>query len=324
MAAKHRIGIAFLLVIIKVQIPPVSGNEFRWELIEAIAGNNPVKFEKTLENGALRYTDQRLAVNFVLSYSRGDNTLTFLRILKSRGIHGIPFDLYTAVNLNHSDEVIDFLLDDGILPNGEIALTAAAKRRFAYVRKFADMGIDINYSYSPDKDYYDGMTVLMYAAESGDMETVRVLVEHKADIHRRSKNGSTPLLLAEKHNHKEVYDYLIEQGAADTGPAETVIAVAAGETSDAQGISGLLYDGSKSITSGTYRLQGGTSEIKLEGSGSAGYVYYKNRQGSAGNGLYYTDENKLVLTMEGVVFSYTVEKTGVFSGNGEIWVRAGD
>jgi hypothetical protein len=64
-------------------------------------------------------------VNFVLTYSAVENTLKNMELSLKYNIHASQFDLYTSINRNHTNSVIQFMLKDGIQPNGEILLLSA-------------------------------------------------------------------------------------------------------------------------------------------------------------------------------------------------------
>jgi ankyrin repeat protein len=51
------------------------------------------------------------------------------------------------------------------------------------------------------------------AAEIGDVNTVRLILEQGVDINLRDSNGNTPLFLASRHGHFNVVQFLIENGA---------------------------------------------------------------------------------------------------------------
>lgn len=54
---------------------------------------------------------------------------------------------------------------------------------------------------------------LIAAAESGDLETVKQLLEEGADVQAANANGVTPLIAAAYQNHVEVAKVLIDAGA---------------------------------------------------------------------------------------------------------------
>ena len=57
----------------------------------------------------------------------------------------------------------------------------------------------------------NGWTALHYAAQIGDLESVKILIDKKANINSFSNNGRTALHLAAKMNRKNVVDYLIDK-----------------------------------------------------------------------------------------------------------------
>ena len=63
-------------------------------------------------------------------------------------------------------------------------------------------GADVN---AVDKD---GRTALMDAAWYGDLEMVKLLVEHGADIELEAENGDYAILCAEKQQHAHVVEFL--------------------------------------------------------------------------------------------------------------------
>jgi ankyrin repeat protein len=76
-------------------------------------------------------------------------------------------------------------------------------------------------------------TALQAAAGLGDAEMVRLLLEHKADVHATDKEGFTPLLNAAEKGHKAIIEILVEQGAdlaARTQKDACAFALAAGST----------------------------------------------------------------------------------------------
>ena len=58
-----------------------------------------------------------------------------------------------------------------------------------------------------------GMTALVLAAREGALESVRALVEAKADLNGTTGDGSSAMLVAIQNGHYDVARYLVEQGA---------------------------------------------------------------------------------------------------------------
>jgi uncharacterized protein len=59
----------------------------------------------------------------------------------------------------------------------------------------------------------EGWTALHYAAQRGDAEAVRLLIQKKVDVNAQSKSGDTPLKLASSKGHTEVEQALTAAGA---------------------------------------------------------------------------------------------------------------
>jgi len=63
------------------------------------------------------------------------------------------------------------------------------KQSFTLARQFIESGIDENYQYPLTKSYADGMTLLLYAVKWDNFDLVKLLLERRANINARAKNG---------------------------------------------------------------------------------------------------------------------------------------
>jgi ankyrin repeat protein len=88
---------------------------------------------------------------------------------------------------------------------GETALMFASMHgEIDVVRRLLARGAQLN---------HPGWTPLHYAAGTGQLPVVQLLLEHHAYIDAASPNGSTPLIMAAREQQPEVARYLVEQGA---------------------------------------------------------------------------------------------------------------
>lgn len=83
-------------------------------------------------------------------------------------------------------------------------MMAALKGQLEWCKRLIERGADINKT---------GWTPLHYAATSGSMRIIELLLEHHAFIDAQSPNGSTPLMMAALYGHPQVVRLLLESGA---------------------------------------------------------------------------------------------------------------
>jgi ankyrin repeat protein len=58
-----------------------------------------------------------------------------------------------------------------------------------------------------------GWTALHYAAASGDLDIMKLLLERHADIDAASPTGTTPLMLAAREGQEDAVKLLLDEGA---------------------------------------------------------------------------------------------------------------
>ena len=298
----------------------LSADEYRWELVNALVQNNFTTVENIVRTNVstMTATDKRLVMNFAISYTHGDNTLRVFGILQRYNIFPDSFDLYTAINRNQTNSVIQFILHNGARANGEILLLSMERQRFDVAREFIEAGVDVNYQYPLTKSYADGMTALLYAAKWNNFELVRLLLEHGANINIRAKDGNTALSIARTNENTQIYYYLLENGANETGSAFVSPSQGAGS-----GITSLFENQSANFQTGTYRHFGSNMDLRFSGNASSGNIsYFMN--GRAASGYYRAEGGNITLVMEGRTFIYKIDSDMSFSGNGEVWVRTGN
>ena len=106
---------------------------------------------------------------------------------------------------------------------------AATEGHLGAVRFLVEHGADVNVASKKEKDRPYGtagpgarlpkdmdsgaLTPLIFAVREGSWDTMKFLVESKADVNKTSGDGSSPLLVAVLNGSYEMARYLIEKGA---------------------------------------------------------------------------------------------------------------
>jgi hypothetical protein len=292
--------------------------DYQWDFVNAVSKADLPAIEKIIKTNinTMSALDKRVVMNFAVIYARGETALKVFDILQKHNIQPDSFDLYTAIDKNQSDSVIQFLLNNGIEANGEILLLAMEKQRFNFAQQFIKAKVDVNYQYASTKPYADGMTSLLYAVKYDNFELVKLLLENGSNIDAVAKDGNTALSLAQKNENNIIYNYLTEHGATQVGhnvqqpPQNT-------------GIASVLDNQVLDFQTGTYRIFGKNIDIKFSGGKQSGNISYI-LNGRANKGFYRIENKNISITMEGRTFTYNMDSNASFSGNGEVWVRIGN
>lgn len=115
--------------------------------------------------------------------------------------------LITALFAN-SEKTALLLIKNGANPNDQfdtrsVLAMAAMFNQPNIVKALLEKGADVNAD--------DGtlITPIMFAAQEGYMDIVKLLLQHKADLSRKDKNGETAFDKAIKNNHKKIAEQLI-------------------------------------------------------------------------------------------------------------------
>jgi hypothetical protein len=302
-------------------------NDFRWNFINALIRSDHQTAESLVNHNIdrLRPIDKRSLVNITITYSRGETTLRVLELLLRHNIRPSSFDLFTAINRNHTDDVILHILRNGGQANGEILLLAMERQRFNFARYFINTGVDVNYQYSLSRHDSDGMTPLLHAAAHNNYELVRILVEHGANINVRNRAGSSALSIAQNNENMQIIDFLLERGAT-----QSMISPLQHLPQQTGGIASFMDSREMAFQEmpfqeiafqpGTYRLSAGNRDLRFTGNANFGNVSFTSNNRTY-NGSYQISGAAMTLIMEGRTFVYRIDSGISFSGNGEVWVR---
>jgi len=307
----------FVLIILLSKT--VYADDYKWDLIDAMVKNDFDKIDNIIKTNvtSMSVTDKRLMMTFAMNYSSGENTLRVCQILLKYNIRPNAFDLYTAINRNRQNSTIQFLLQNGAVPNGEILLLSMERQRFDLAKQFIEAGVDVNYRYPLSKNYADGMTPLLYASKWDNFEIAKLLVENNADINIQAVNGDTALSIARKNKNENIYNYLIEHGAIELSNSNIPL--------QNNGIANMMDNQINNFQTGSYRLSGGNKYIKFSGNTNSGNINYVDIiNNMSNNGSYRTAGNNITITMNGQTFIYRMDTNESFSGNGEVWIRIGN
>ncbi|MCL2809124.1 MAG: ankyrin repeat domain-containing protein [Treponema sp.] len=290
-------------------------DDYKWDYVNALTrGDYPVIeniINRNINN--VPASEKRLILNFALIYSRGETTLQVLSLLRRHNVIPNAFDLYTAINRDQPDTVIQYILNNGVQPNGEILLLAMEKQRLNFASQFIQAGVDVNYQYPLSRDYSDGMTALLHASRYNNMELVRLLVDRGANINARNREGNTALSIAQYNGNAQISDFLIGRGANHTGVTQN-------PNQQSGGIGAFMDTQVAEFQPGSYRLSRGNRDLTFTGTANYGSIAFI-RDNRVYSGSYQSNNGNLIMIMDGRMFTYKVDSETSFSGNGEVWVR---
>lgn len=91
--------------------------------------------------------------------------------------------------------------------DGAILRSAVFKRQYTAIQILLDQNMDVNY-HTPDMVFPYNPTALCVAARNNDFATVKLLVEHGADVTIKDACGDRPLTAAQKNKNNEMIEYL--------------------------------------------------------------------------------------------------------------------
>lgn len=123
------------------------------------------------------------------------------------------FNAFTSAVAAGNQEIAGLLLDAGSKINeGTSGLTplafAASGGNSEMMRFLVSRGADVNHGVKSG-----GQTALITAILTAQVESVKTLIELKADVNAKMKDGTTPLKLAKKGDQEEMIALLVAAGA---------------------------------------------------------------------------------------------------------------
>lgn len=120
-------------------------------------------------------------------------------------------------NIGTKEQEIEPLLEIRWLARNHAGLPEANPRQLYWAADLNEVAtIKSTLEKSPalvsQKDTLQGWTPLHYAAAGGKVDAIKELLAHKADINAKSKDGKTPMAVADEHGWHEAVDLLRSNG----------------------------------------------------------------------------------------------------------------
>jgi hypothetical protein len=337
-----------------------SNQSSAWSLTvidEDISSTKAFQAAQLLQKYNVSWGNGNYYVAIALRYKR---TEELIRYLVNLGMPlGTPIEnntIYWAVFSGYNDNLIQFLIDKGANIQGNALREAVQKKRWSLIPVFVNrMNEDeINYrwtraeynneKYANPYNPIESKTALMFAAEYGQFNIVRQLIEKGAKVNLRGDSGETAASLAYDNGEIEIYNYLKAKGAIDyeprqvvqqpTAPAQSTTNVyiqpsepssssSSSSSTPSQNVGKAIADAFKSpLQSGTYSLVGKQEKISLSAIAKSG-VITQTSEGRTYQGTYNIDGNRMTVQIRGYTFVFNITSETSFSGHGETWVRTG-
>ena len=151
-------------------------------------------------------------------------------------ITGTEFDVVKHIvdEGGNEDGVKHYIVDEGGNKFGIGYIYDTLLERYAEPKSVQDASVAV-YLYSRDKEnflkpnfdinskYRDEQTVSMWAAKHGEIDVLKYLIEHGADLKLTDKKGRTALQLAGSKHHFSVVDYLLDEQNVSSEELDSVL-----------------------------------------------------------------------------------------------------
>ncbi|WP_226676419.1 M48 family metallopeptidase [Mesobacillus jeotgali] len=159
------------------------------------------------------YYEEDIEVSTLIDAVISGNTKKVDSLIENgEDIHQIDYNGYTALDwavMDDNIQMVQLLLDLKADPNFESDygmtpfMTASEKGTASMIKMLHDAGGDPNY-----QEMSAGYTALTYAVFSGEIETVRLLIQLGADIQLKDYSGMTARMHALQSGEQEIADLL--------------------------------------------------------------------------------------------------------------------
>jgi len=110
---------------------------------------------------------------------------------------------------NGREEIVELLIKHKAKVTGDALISASSKGNVNIIRSLVEHGADVNYK----DETFGYFPPLMEAAACGHFDAVKYLVEHGAKINEQPKYGVSSLASAASGGYADIVKYLIEKGA---------------------------------------------------------------------------------------------------------------
>lgn len=152
----------------------------------------------------------------MVAASGGHAGVIHVLVERKANIQAVSSDQRTALRIAAEQGQVDALraLLDGGASKNKAELQTALTRAVIY-RHCDSAQLLLQSGGDPNDQGGSGVTLLMVAAESGQLDMVRVLLQAGADATRKNREGHTALSLARSKGHADVVRLLLEAGAKE-------------------------------------------------------------------------------------------------------------
>jgi ankyrin repeat protein len=207
---------------------PIIAQKFN-QLADAVIEKDTVKIEQLLQSGVDINTQHPTSGTTVLmiasSYYYYDDMVAYLirkgadknlrdNDGKTALVWAASNSLENAKILLENGAKVNIAANDGMTPFIQASLgVSSGKVPIEMCELLRKDGAKVNAALT--RKNASGWTALHYAAVNGDIELVKYLIKHGANVNKATAEGSSPLFLAKLEGHNEIAKILRNAGAKD-------------------------------------------------------------------------------------------------------------